>query len=224
MTLHKSGTGVNAIAGPLTIGAGSNSAAVQLGSNEQINPSVVVSFANNTSSLRLKASSETVGGLDQQLRQWRGGQLRRDRLDFDYRHGGQQHLRRRSWTTASAAAPLPCSWAAPVPRRSPVQSPSAATCKSIAARSTLSGTNTYTGNTIVQGGELDRRQQLLAARWWEPDCRQRGLTSPRRVVRRPGGRHPARVRGARAGHAGARGGRVDRGCRGRAAAEARRGS
>ena len=55
--------GVNAIAGPLTIGNATYTAHVLLGGNEQINPSVVVSFANNTSDLRLEGFNETVGGL-----------------------------------------------------------------------------------------------------------------------------------------------------------------
>jgi autotransporter-associated beta strand protein len=59
----KKSANIAAIAGPLTIGAGANAASVQLGANEQISPSTVVAFANNTSVLRLQAFRETVGGL-----------------------------------------------------------------------------------------------------------------------------------------------------------------
>ena len=62
LTLKKSAS-VAAVAGPLTIGSGNNLATVQLGANEQIKPSVVVNFANNTSSLHLQGFQETVGGL-----------------------------------------------------------------------------------------------------------------------------------------------------------------
>ena len=62
MTLQKT-PGVNAIAGPLTIGAGNATAHVLLGASEQINPSVVVTFANNTSDLRLEGFNETIGAL-----------------------------------------------------------------------------------------------------------------------------------------------------------------
>ena len=55
--------GVNAIAGPLTIGYAGLTAHVLLGADEQINPSVVVAFANNSSDLRLEGFNETVGGL-----------------------------------------------------------------------------------------------------------------------------------------------------------------
>ena len=62
LMLQKS-AGVNAIAGPLTIGYAGLTAHVLLGADEQINPSVVVAFANNTSDLRLEGFNETVGGL-----------------------------------------------------------------------------------------------------------------------------------------------------------------
>ncbi len=55
--------GVNAIAGPLTIGYSIDPAHVVLSANEQINPSVVISFGNNVSDLRLNGFDETVGGL-----------------------------------------------------------------------------------------------------------------------------------------------------------------
>jgi autotransporter-associated beta strand protein len=59
--------GVDAIDGPLNIGANSYTAHVILGANQQIDRSVVVTFANNTSDLRLNGFNTSVGGLTSNL-------------------------------------------------------------------------------------------------------------------------------------------------------------
>ncbi len=170
MTLNKSGTSAVAIAGPLTIGAGADPAVVQLGNNQQIGPSVIVSFGGNSSRLQLNGFQQTVGGLTSDSGNGEvanfgaTGSTLTIAAVGNNTYGGElddgigSSLALLESGTGSQTITGPISFTGNLQVNSGLL--------------TLTGTNTYAGNTIVQGGELDRPKQLLAARWWERDCRQ----------------------------------------------------
>ena len=124
--------GVNAIAGPLTIGT-AGVASVQLAANEQINPSVVVTFADNTSDLRLKGFNETLGGLASSFGNGVVGNYGSTASTLTIATAGMNDFS--GMVANGASGPL-----ALVVNGSGVQ--------------TFSGTNTYTGGTTVAGGVL----------------------------------------------------------------------
>ena len=135
MTLQKS-AGVNAIAGPLTIGDGSNNAHVLLGASEQINPSVVVTIKQN-GDLRLEGFDETLGALTSNAGNGvvgnygtTGSTLTIDPAGSNT-YGGQ--ILDGSTSGSLALVINGC-------------------CQ--ATQKVLSGTGTYTGGTTVQSGEL----------------------------------------------------------------------
>ena len=152
MTLHKSGSNV-AIAGPLTVGAGGNPAEVVFGNSQQISPSVIVSFGNNTSSLRLNAFQQTVGGLTSNAGNGEVGNYGAGATTLiiaavgSNTYGGElddglggSFLGLLESGTGSQTITGPISFSGNVQVNSGLL--------------TLTGTNTYTGNTVVEGGTL----------------------------------------------------------------------
>jgi fibronectin-binding autotransporter adhesin len=124
--------GADAIAGPLTIGAGADKAHVQLNADEQINDAVVVTIADK-GDLRLNGHNETIGGLASTAGQGAVGNY--GATDSVLTIGGPGDMEFGGQFLDGAAGKL-------------------SVVKSGGGELALSGASSHTGTTTVAGGKL----------------------------------------------------------------------